>query len=201
MNIVARVLISTLVLFAVSSAQATSYTWDLTYDGTTLSETSSGSGFAGAILSVNDDFELTVRAAGDGFWTATGASASLPINPSFDGWSGTTTANAISTGFLDGVQVFQDTEMGASRAYAELGVNSWSLPSGLLFDLVVLDYTLLSTNPSTDPILSGQLWDTPFRGAEYTAVEGEGSVPVPAPLALLGIGMLALGYSRLKKAA
>ena len=120
-----------------------------------------GSGFAGTTLSVGDDFELTIRAAGDAFWTATWATASLPINPAFDGWSGSTAANAISTGFLDGVQVFQDIEMNASRCCAELGVNSWTLPSGLLFDLVVLDYELLTTSGG-NPILSGVLWDTPL---------------------------------------
>lgn len=197
MNIVSKVLISALVLFTASSAQATSFTWDLTYDGTTLSETSFGSGFAGTTLSVNDDFELTIRAAGDGFWTATGVSASLPINPSFNGWSGTTTANAISTGFLDGTQVFLDTELSASRCCAELGVNNWSLPTSLQFDLVVLDYTLLSTSGG-GPILSGNLWDAPFRGAEYTAVEGVGSIPAPAPLALLGLGLAAIGWTRRK---
>lgn len=190
-------LIALSVAIPATSAQAVSYTWDLTYDGTTLTETTPGSGFAGAILSVGDDFQLTIRAAGDGFWTTTASHFSLPVNPRFASGGGRTTANAVSAGFLDGVQVFRDVESGQSRCCAELGVNNWSLPVGTRFDTVVLNYSLLATTFG-DATLSGALWRPTFRGADYTAAA---AVPLPASGLLILFALGGLGALRLRKTA
>ena len=170
-----------------SSASATSYTFDLTFDGTSLTPTNVGSGLAGVGLNVGDDFVLTVRAAGNGFWTTTTSSFSLPINPALN-INALTSGNAVSTGFLDGAVVFVETETPSGRCCAELGPNSWSLPIGLTFDEVVLSYTLLSSDASFG--FDGGLWNTPFDGATFTAAP---AVPLPAALPLFASGLGALG--------
>lgn len=193
-----RTFAATLLLAAglAGTAQAATFDWDFVWDGAALTETSA-TPMAGTTLAAGDNFTLTISAAGNGFWTTPATSYGLPINPSYASGKagGSTNADAVTTFYLDGVQVAQDVETGEGRCCAELGVNQWVFGSATSFDVIELSYDL-NTIQEADNELSGSFWTATYSSIPYTAAP-VAAVPLPASAALYG-GLLlgAAGVAR-----
>lgn len=199
-----RFLCSVFVLFLVIAApvRAASYSFLFEWDGTSLTELSS-SPMAGTVLNVGDDFDLTIRAAGDDYWSVSaGEVHKHPLNPMYDNRPGpTTTANAITSFFLGGTQVFQDVELGVIRCCGELGLKKWQFSTDLIFDRYTLDYTLLAFEGAPQVILGSQFWNPTHAIMNYVQPNDErvSTVPLPASAALYGGLVLAGGALSLRR--
>ncbi len=193
-----KFLATTAIAFLIaSSANAASYSFSFIWDGSTLSEVGTDT-MAGTILGVGDDFDLTLSAAGNGFWTWNGSpSVTLPLNPKRTG--GNSAAHNATFGLsLDGAGVLSDTELPGTRCCADVGLFQLSgLSNGMEYDKISLSYEILWLSGSSLSLIGGffnsKLWNSPL--VTYTRAPVT-SVPLPAGLPLLGVGVAALGLSR-----
>ncbi len=192
-----------LVSFAGTQSVAASYVFDIVWDGSSFSETSAGSGLSSTVLNNGDDFTLTLRAAGTGFWTALDGNSLFPLNPRASGATrGDSTFNIMN----DGATVATDNNVNEWRCCAELGTTSWNnLTDGTIFDTVVMNYALNSGGSQT--LFSGGMstssfWTTDLfkSGPDFSYTEGAPSeVPLPAGGVLLISGMAGFAALRRRK--
>jgi hypothetical protein len=184
-----------------SSAQATTYNFNMTYNGTAVSLDPGSDVPNGTVLNVGDTFNLNVAAAGTDFWKViTDYSVFVPL--SFQVNESATRTSDISTNFLNnGSNVFNITDTAASQAFIHVGAQTWDLASGLQFDLVQMTWTLLAIDtagPSTinaGPQFFGFIrTDAPFfNGPSITYSGSVSAVPLPAAMPLLISAIAGLG--------
>jgi hypothetical protein len=107
-----------------------------------------------------------------------------------------------------GSTVFTDMETGVENEFVHMGTGATTLPTGLVFDELRLDYTMTSSsavdmdnNPTGQPVGSTITGILPIFGPpELSAVSlgiafGPVSVPEPQSLALLFVGLGAVGVA------
>lgn len=193
-----------LVSFAGTQSMAASYAFDVIWDGTSFTETSAGSGLTSTVLNDGDDFTLTVRAAGTGYWTALNGDSNFPLNPRA---SGQTFGNVDTDILNDGVVVATDSNVNEGRCCAELGTTNWgSLADGTMFDMVVMDYTLLSGGSQTifaSGMSTASFWPTGIfsNSGSFSYTPGSTSdVPLPAGGVLMISGLVGFAALRRRKA-
>ncbi len=177
-------------LITTSPAQAATFTWSFSFDGTSLTETSA-SAMAGTVLSIGDTVQITLQAAGSGFWSVEAGDSYLqPLNPFFAAPGSFAGGNTVTTFSLDGSTVQQDIKPDEYRCCAEFGVNQWDFAADLDFDTVVLDYDLFDAANQIPPLTGAFIFQT-WEDMQYTMA----TVPLPASALLLGSALLAGGLA------
>jgi hypothetical protein len=191
------------ILMAVSSAQAaTFYNFDITYNGTSTSVDGTSDPVAGTNLLVGDHFTLDIHAATTGYWSVN-TSFNTSIFASFAlTTSATRTGNVTTTLFLDGLQVLQDVDLNLSQGAIHMGSQGLFLPTGTLFDQVIVDYSFLSST-GVNSVIQNSLFQPTFNelynNSRINYVQGVQGVPdTGATLALLGFALSGLVGLRLR---
>lgn len=172
------------------------YNFDVTFNGVSPSVDASSDPISGTNLLVGDSFNLDIHAAGNDFWKVTGNISSFLEATFVISQGAVRTGNAITTFYLDGVQVNQINELGITEQSVHMGNQIFNVASGLQFDQLVVDFQLLgSTNPSGNTIASSPdiiAFSPFFRDSNISYVH---SVPEPTSLTLFafgGLGVVAL---------
>ncbi len=192
-----------------ATAQAASYTFEYSFDGTSASLVAGSDVPDGTSLVDGDDFTLSIGTVGGAFWEVTEAVVNAFVPLSFAiSESGNRLANLNTSWLLGGVEVDSRTDTGIIQSEVHMGAQHWDLALGLQFDEVVLNYTLIeatevgSTNPvgttisqfSSDFILEDShtfYAGGPSKG-EIEYKSGMAPVPLPAGMALY-LPILAVG--------
>jgi hypothetical protein len=178
------------VLVAGTGAQAATYNFNMSYDGTTVTLNPGSDNPTGTVLNVGDTYKLNLSAVGSEFWTVNSSfSTFLPLTFFVDE-SGTRSADVSTDFFNDGGLVQNITESGITQQFIHVGAQQWTLAAGTVFDQVMLSWTLLSIDPNGPSTISsadflnsgngiGVFFDNP--NVSFSA----SVVPVPAALPLL----------------
>lgn len=189
-----------------SYANAALFDFDVIWDGTDFSLDSGSDAVLGAVLEDGDSFNYNLSAEGSGFWEVDAANDYFP----FMAFATDEVAVRSGTYSLDlrlgGVSQFALAPAAIGNSFVHIGTNSVSLVAGLMFDELVLDYTLISAVDETsgDPVnttlaayqIGGFVPGGFTSGISYNAsFEPPAEVPAPATLALFGLGLAGLGYS------
>ena len=181
-----------LVLSTPAHAALIDHVYDVGYDGVTYTESYTGD----LSLEQGGTVQLNFIAATNDYWNAMAAGtfwSALRV-----GTSGTRVGDYSWSYLLDGVSVAS----GSSLANASSSVHFINYVSSYtgMFDLLAIDYTLTSstTGDTNTLITDPSYWwgPTPFT-ARYV---DNASVPSPSILALMGLGLAGIGWSRRKKA-
>ena len=185
------------------------YNFSVTYDGTGQSLDPGSDPMTGTSLSVGDGFLLDLHTAGNDYWEILNSSALSSIYASLlVSDNGTRTGDVETSFYLDGTLISQDIDNNISQSYIHIGAQTHTLDVGTMFDQIVIDYTLNNVVDATQTVIQDGLvfWGKELfqkEGSEgYIAYRrGQQQVPAPSALALIGIGLAALGYARRRKAS
>lgn len=196
-------------------AHATTYNFNMTYDGTALSLDPGSDAPDGTVLNVGDSFNISLQAVGANFWHVN-SDYNVFVPLSFLVSESATRTADIATSFgLDGSIVGVNTfEPGVSQSFNHAGAQFFNLATGFNFDAVSLSWTLLAINTGGPTTISagpnffegfGQV-DAPFFNSPKITYGSVSAVPVPAALPLLftavaGLGALSRKRRRDRKAA
>ena len=194
-------------------AQATAFDFDVMWDGSTATLDSGSDNPIGAVLVGGDTFNFNAQTAGDDFWKVDTADSFFPFFAFTVNETANRDANFSLNLLLDGLSQFSLALSPITNSFVHMGTNSVALAAGLMFDEILLDYTLISaaeTDSNDDP--TGNITDTTISrypiGGQFPGGFTDGisynrataSVPVPATLGLFGLGLAVLGWTRRKKA-
>lgn len=218
-NLGAKLLKATLVTAALSitvSVQAAAvYDFDIEWNGSVVSLDAGSDDPIGQVLFDGDSFNYNVQTAGNDYWKVDITQGYFPFLAFAIAESADRTATVSLNLLLDGISQFTSGPSGIVNSFVHMGTNTVSLTSGLMFDEIILDYSLTSAIanesppglppeeqiPTTSTITSyrfnpqhsipGGFTD----GISYNR-EPTGSIPTPASLALFGLGLAGLGWSK-----
>ncbi len=186
-----------------AAAPASTFQFGVVYDGTTASLAPGSDTPGGTSLAAGDSFDLTVSAAGNGFFKAIEefsefAAATFSVGP-----SGTRVGNLVTSIYRDGSLVSSRIENNLAQLSTHLGAQTFQVAQGTEFDQVKLSYQLVSaTAPTTIAPLSRILGFAPFYDQADRISFTPGSVPpiaevgLPATALLLASGICLLGLGR-----
>jgi hypothetical protein len=147
----ARLLAVTFVLTLCNSAAGqTNHVFEITFDGTDPAVDAGSVDPAGINLLPGDSFEVNLHASPGNFWRVESPyTQSFPmsfiVSP-----SAIRTADIEALFMLDGVQMESIVNSNQSQQEVHIGAERWTLPVGLEFDTVLLNYALLSVEAVPD---------------------------------------------------
>lgn len=138
----------------------------------------------GATLFPGDWFQWTIASADDRFWFVETGGGFFPLMAFSADLPADYVADVTLSLRNDGTEVFSLSESALLTSEVHAGTNTVTLPTGLVFDEMVLDYQLVSVSPvePLDPaelILSSRL---PIFGAPENNRFAPGIVFVPEPV-------------------
>lgn len=131
---------------AITSIQvnATLLDFDLTYDGTNLTLDLGSDTVLGSVLVDGDSFNYNISASGTDFWKVDLTAAFFPFLAFTVAEDGIREGSFSLNLLLDGVSQFSLLTPSVVNRFVHMGANSVSLVAGLMFDEIILDYTLIS---------------------------------------------------------
>jgi hypothetical protein len=180
--------------------KATSYDFDVTYNGTSASADVGSDPLVGTVLAVGDSFRLDIHAADTDFWSVNTAGLQF-LDATFQVQEGAVrTGNIKTTLFLDGAQVDQGIQNNIGQAFVHIGNQTFNWQNPTLFDQVVVEYDFLSISTPTTTTLIG-IGFQPFYQSSYITYN-EGAAPVPdagSTATLLGLSVACIAYARREK--
>jgi hypothetical protein len=190
-SILAVMTLTSLVTFS-PAALATTYNYNMLYDGTTVALEPGSDVPAGSVFFAGDSFNLNVHAAGTDFWHVnSNFNVFVPLSFLVDEFAARTAD--ISTNFLNnGVLAYNITDTAVDQSFIHIGSQFWSFAAGLDFDEIAVSWTLLAINtggPSTIHDDAGFFNgfgqnDAPFVKSNKITYGGVSAVPVPAAFPL-----------------
>lgn len=184
-----------------SPAWATAYDFNVLYAGNNQAILAPGSDHpVGTSLVAGDSFEYRLIAQGPGEWTVLTDSEIFPFFALGVEESAERTADWTLTLLNNGAAVYSATTSADWNAFIHLGTNDLALPTGLVFDEIDLNYTLLSSTStySTPDILLPY----PGMGPEYNADGALAyAVPEPSSYAMMLAGLAAVTWAGRRQSA
>jgi hypothetical protein len=179
-------------LFPVTTFAAADHTYQVAYDGTTYTESYIGD----FNLEINGTVQLNFVAAPNDYWTDMTSSfwSALGVYESAE-----RVGNYSWAYFLDGVEKASGSSAGNNSAFVHF-INYVDAYSGM-FDTLSIDYQLISsTSTDINPLSADPSnWWSPVPFSARYVNNPESSVPEPASLALLGLGLAGLGIARRRR--
>jgi hypothetical protein len=177
-------------------AFAASYTFDILYSGGGVAVLNAGSDDpVGTNIQPGDDFLWTISAQGDDAWHVVTGGNFFPLMAFFVLPEGSRTGDFDLSLLHNGVEVYSTSELGTGNSFVHLGTNTIILASGLIFDQMVLNYSM-TTSDVTDTVIQGLL---PIFGApenSFSISYEADSVPEPGTFGMLAAGLVLLGVAR-----
>lgn len=190
----------------VQAGAATIFDFEITVDGTTPSVDPGSTDPVGVTMFPGDSFLLDLHASPDSYWRVNAEfSQSFPlsfiVNP-----SGERLANVVSSFQRNGVEVANIAKSGIIQSQVHIGAENWTLPTGLEFDTVLMNYDLLDavelgggntvdTIIQDRPFLFGNIGSSErpfFRHPNIAFI----TIPEPTALAMLTAGLLSFATVR-----
>lgn len=202
-----KLIVSSALILAVAlsskHASAVLLDFDVTYDGTDISLDVGSDTVLGTMIAVGDSFDYNIGTANNDFWKVDVTTSYFPFLAFTTDEVGVRDGTFSLNLLLDGVSQFFLSPSAVSNSTVHIGTNSVSLVAGLMFDEIILGYTLTGSTSDTtisQYVIGGAIPSVPggfTSGISYNAAT---DVPAPATFLLFGLGLAGLGYSRHKKA-
>ena len=180
-----------------AQAQATTYHFNMTYDGTAISLNPGSADPGVTVLQPGDSFMVNLHALGSDYWHVnTDYNVFVPL--SFSVHEGASRLAEIATSFLNNGVVLNSTfETDIGQNFVHIGAQNFDLQAGFDFDQIALTWTMLSisTNGPTalnnDPgVFNGfSQADAPFVNSPKITYVHVSAVPLPAALPLLATAL------------
>jgi hypothetical protein len=178
-------------------AFAANYNFDVLYSGGGNASLAAGSDDPLATnLQVGDTFTYDLKAVSGGYWTVFNGGDLFPFFALALSDSGERTGNYALTLSRNGSTTLSDSKSGVWNAWVHLGTDTVSLPTGLTFDDIQMNYTFLTSTVANAKPWSILPWggvapEEQFSGnISYDTV----SQPVPEPetyaMLMAGLGLL-----------
>ena len=148
-----------LILSSAAPAAAQDFTFDLLYNGGGSFSLQPGSDDPiGTVLVPGQSYFERVVATGGNVWTVINGGTLYFPRTYLVNEDATRTADYTIRYFNGAAQVASFSEVGASQQFVHIGAQTSTLPGGLIFDRVEIDFSLLSAldagNPTTTTIFS-----------------------------------------------
>lgn len=192
-------------LFLATAAQATLFDFDVEYDGSTFNLDAGSDDPIGALVLAGDSFNYNVQAAGSDFWQVDAGDSFFPFLAFAVAESETRSANFFLNLLLDGVLQYSSGPLSEDNSFVHMGTNSISLTTGLVFDEMVLDYSLLGTTGAGLTTIQTYNFGPDHPGGFSPGIsyvrdtDPPSPAPAPATLALVAIALAGLGWSSRRK--
>lgn len=202
-----KLIVSSALILAVAlssrHASAVLLDFDVTYDGTDISLDVGSDTVLGTMIAVGDSFDYNIGTANNDFWKVDVTTSYFPFLAFTTDEVGIRDGTFSLNLLLDGVSQLFLAPSAVSNSTVHIGTNAVSLVAGLMFDEIILNYTLTASTIDTtisQYVIGGASPNVPggfTSGISYNAAI---DVPAPATLVFFGLGLAGLCYSRRKKA-
>ncbi len=195
-----------LALMAASAANAATYNYGYTYNGSTMVLDASSADPTGQAIAIGDTFTLVLKAQANKAWQANAS-----FRTSFDGsvnvtGCATRTGNMSATRSLNGASGGNTTINPLYQGCVHAGGQNVEYTSGEIFDELTISYTLLDdggvgTTIQKSGLIFGGFWQNANISYIDVADESVSEVPLPAAGWMLLVGLGGMMAFRRKSAA
>lgn len=198
-NILSAAIVAVCTVSASFVVHATTFEYDYTYDGSSLTTNQTA---AGSALAISDVVTLTLHAQGNDFWSASANQnvwAPIAMNE-----EATRTGDANWSFLLDGAVVDSGSYSNQVSEFVHI-VNFTNPTVAINFDEFMWTFTLTNlalTNEIVTTNTLGEIFFTPnpfWEGGAPTYTRVQNQIPEPTSLALLGLGLAGLCLARRRK--